>query len=425
MILSRMFLATSVRCFVPSQVSCFRREFFRLISACLNQEQKYRKYSHLLCSLNVPLLEFRQRKLSYSLEGTKHGQEGLEETSRIEKECRSDVRMLEATTPKVLDKESISDLELVELLVAELRRNGKLFILPVNDIAAMEAVTKAFRLLLDIGIQPEFIIDSCVSVPQLFVSLTQKGETSIQIIELIVDFCQLTYEDSIRIFATYNEELLSTGPEEIQKCMEVLDLYGFQDKKLGEAICSCPALLFAQKSSKLAQNAENLFSHFSKNQLYSLLKSSPEILLGDTNETEDKIEYIYCYMLMDGDDFASCTNLAQISLEELMDRHEFLLKTGIYKTPDIKRPQLKMKNPKLKKILDISEEQFAKKIGHVSLEEWYLFRELQNKRRVLESEGNTRPFERIKPSMRKQLERKKKSIQLNDSEAFESYNEKY
>ncbi|VDK72726.1 unnamed protein product [Litomosoides sigmodontis] len=411
MILRRVVLSGSVRSFVSPQVSCFKHGVFRFVSTRLNRMQTCR-YSHL-----VPTLEFEQCKPSYSLKRREYGtQKGLEGAGCIEIECKDDVRVAEATTSDMLAKKSISGAEIVEIVVAELRRNGKLFILPVNDVAAMKAVTKAFVLLLDIGIQPEFIVDSCVSVPQLFVSLTQKGETSIQIIELIVDFCQLTYEDSIRIFATYSEELLSVGPEEVQKCMEVLDSYGFHDEKLREAICSCPALLFAHKSSNLAQNAENLFSHFSKNEFYSLLKSSPEILLGNTNETEDKIEYIYCYMLMEGEDFANCTNLAQISLEELIDRHEFLMKTGIYKTPDKKRPQLKMKNPKLKKILDSSEEQFVKRIAHVSIEEWHLFRELQNKRRLLESEGKIRPFERIKPSMRKQLDRKKKSAPLNDSE---------
>lgn len=53
------------------------------------------------------------------------------------------------------------------------------------------------------GIRHEFIVDACVSVPQLFSSLAQKSETSIQIIELIVDFCRFTYEDAIRFFATY------------------------------------------------------------------------------------------------------------------------------------------------------------------------------------------------------------------------------
>lgn len=65
----------------------------------------------------------------------------------------------------------------------------------------------------------------------------------------------------------YNEELLLAGPKEVQKCMEVLDSLGFQDEKLGETICSCPALLFAHRSNTLAQNAENLLSHFTKNQV--------------------------------------------------------------------------------------------------------------------------------------------------------------
>lgn len=58
------------------------------------------------------------------------------------------------------------------------------------------------------------------------------------------------------------------GPEEIQKCMEVLESYGFKDEAMGQAICSCPALVFAQKSDRLAQNAENLFSHFSKKEVH-------------------------------------------------------------------------------------------------------------------------------------------------------------
>ncbi|KAK6106813.1 mTERF family protein [Brugia pahangi] len=426
MILRKMVLASSLRCFgvFPSQIACFRREFLQLISRCLGQRHICRRHSRLLLSsLNDSLFKFEQRK--WLVEGTGHSiQKDQEKTECVETKYRMDLQIAQ-TTPKVMPEESVSGLEIVELVTAELRRNGKFFILPMNDVTAMKAITKAFRLLVDIGIQREFIIDSCVSVPQLFVSLTQKGETSIQIIELIVDFCRLTYEDSIRIFATYNEELLSAGPEEIQKCMDVLDSYGFQDEELGKAICSCPALLFAHKSNRLAQNAENLFSHFSKNQFYSLLKSCPEILLGSTDETEDKIEYIYCHMLMEGEDFSSCSNLAQISLEELIDRHEFLLKTGTYKTPDLKRPQLKMKNPKLKKIVNSGAEQFAKKVGFVSVEEWHLFRELQNKRRVLESEGKMHPFERIKPSMRKQSERKKKSALPNDSGTFDLYNERY
>lgn len=322
---------------------------------------------------------------------------------------------------EVTSKKLMAEMEIVERIVSELRAKGRTFILPVNDATAMNSILEPFKLFSDIGIRSEFVIDACVCTPQLFTSLTQRGETSTQIIELIVDFCQLTYEDAIRIFATYTEELMTVGPEEVQKCMEVLESYGFNEKALGKAVCSCPALLFTQKCSKLAQNAENLSSYFSKKQLYSLLKSSPELLLGSTDETEDKIEYIYCHMLMEGDDFTRCTRLAQISLNELMDRHEFMLKTGVYKTPDVKRPQLKMRNPELRKILDTSAENFATNIAHVSVKEWNLFRELQSKYRTLNADTEVHRFERIKPSMRKQAERRRKLLSPNDSETFESY----
>ncbi|VDK36153.1 unnamed protein product [Gongylonema pulchrum] len=130
-------------------------------------------------------------------------------------------------------------------------------------------------------------------------------------------------------------------------------------------------------------------------------------------------------MLMEGEDFAGCTKLASLSLNELMDRHELLLKTGIYKTPDPRRPQLKSDNPKLKKIVDSNAEEFATRVAQITVEEWRLFQELQEKKRDLESPGEERPFERVKPSMRKQLERRKKLSSLRDHEKFESYDERY
>lgn len=105
-----------------------------------------------MSQFQVPLFQFEQHKPSYSLEGREYGtKKGLGEAGCIEIECKDDVRMAEMTTSDVLAKKSISGLEIVELVVAALRRNGKLFILPVNDVVAMEAVTKAFTLLLDIG----------------------------------------------------------------------------------------------------------------------------------------------------------------------------------------------------------------------------------------------------------------------------------
>lgn len=47
-------------------------------------------------------------------------------------------------------------------------------------------------------------------------------------------------------------------------------------------------------------------------------------------------------MCIEGDEFKECMKWPAMSLEEIMTRHEFLLKTGRYTTPDPKHPQKKM-----------------------------------------------------------------------------------
>lgn len=74
----------------------------------------------------------------------------------------------------------------------------------------------------------------------------------------------------------------------------------------------------------------------------SLVKSMPELLLSDAEEIEEKIGYIGTHMLLEGEDVSGCRKLAALTLNDIMDRHEFLIKTGSYKTPDPKRPQIKM-----------------------------------------------------------------------------------
>lgn len=92
----------------------------------------------------IPLLKFEQRKLIYNLEGTEHDiQKNCEEIKCIKMECKNNEEMVA--------KKSTSGLQIVELIMTKLQTNGHFFILPMKDITAMEALTKAFDLLLDIG----------------------------------------------------------------------------------------------------------------------------------------------------------------------------------------------------------------------------------------------------------------------------------
>src|SRR5690606_29589261 len=134
-----------------------------------------------------------------------------------------------------------------------------------------------------------------------------------------------------------------------------------------------------------------------------VLQRNPEVTLMSFDEIEAKYEYIYFAMGIEPDEFLECSNWATMKLDEIMDRHEFLVKAGKYFLPDPRRPQLKMENPPLYRILDSREDNFAVQLAEVTVEEWKLYRDLAAKLRALENKD--RPFERIKPSMRKAYQR--------------------
>ena len=136
-------------------------------------------------------------------------------------------------------------------------------------------------------------------------------------------------------------------------------------------------------------------------------------------------------MGLEGGQFTDCAKWGSMSLEDIMQRHEFLVKCGRFRTPDPKHPQLNMENPSLRSMLDTNEDNFASqvsdcetvkqwgrsrlldnivmsffKVAGVSREEWVIYRALC----VKEAEMATKehPFVRVKPSMRKAYERRRK-----------------
>lgn len=73
-----------------------------------------------------------------------------------------------------------------------------------------------------------------------------------------------------------------------------------------------------------------------------MVANTPQILLADIEGLESKYEYIYFHMRIEENEFGLCERWVDMSLEEIMMRHAFLLRTGAYTTPDPKRPQFKM-----------------------------------------------------------------------------------
>jgi hypothetical protein len=74
----------------------------------------------------------------------------------------------------------------------------------------------------------------------------------------------------------------------------------------------------------------------------TLIPQAPHILLRPFNEIELKYEYIYFHMAIEPEKLALSFEWIDMDLEEIIMRHQFLVKTGNYITPDPKKPQFEM-----------------------------------------------------------------------------------
>lgn len=74
----------------------------------------------------------------------------------------------------------------------------------------------------------------------------------------------------------------------------------------------------------------------------AILIACPQVCLQTPESLKLKYEYIYFHMGIEPEEFRECIKWHELSLEEIMMRHEVLIRTGKYITPDSKRPQYKL-----------------------------------------------------------------------------------
>uniref|UniRef100_A0A8L8KKU4 DIOX_N domain-containing protein n=1 Tax=Heligmosomoides polygyrus TaxID=6339 RepID=A0A8L8KKU4_HELPZ len=192
---------------------------------------------------------------------------------------------------------------------------------------------------------------------------------------------------------------LACSPGGVQSRLDVLVTCDVPaGKACGRVVRRCPALLFARDPKEMSSVAEALCGFFSRKEVAGVVQAAPEVLLKNIEELEEKYEYIFFQMCIEGDEFKECMKWPAMSLEEIMTRHEFLLKTGRYTTPDPKHPQKKM-------------------VAGVTREEWTVYRafseQLSNR-----SGGEERPYERVKPSKRKAYERRRKEAKTPENHSI-------
>jgi len=238
-----------------------------------------------------------------------------------------------------------------------------------------------------------------------------------EVLETLTLLTHMTLEDAIRFTAEFIDELLSVEPKSIAERLQVFLGHGIvSDSRMAELVHRCPQVLFAVEPKKMVENLAAIQEFFPSGDLTTILRASPELLLRPWQDLELRYDYIHFHMCIEPSAFIDCAQWANMELEEIMMRHEFMLKCGVYFTPDPKRPQYAKMNPSIWHIFDSDDMTFAHEICHCTLPEWHMFRDLFIKLKEEDAEhkkddgddSENLPYEKVKPAHRKAFERRVK-----------------
>ncbi|KAI6229074.1 MTERF domain-containing protein 2 [Aphelenchoides fujianensis] len=267
--------------------------------------------------------------------------------------------------------------------------------------------------MVDEGVLIDFVRDALITSPDLLRAFVTNGPRVMEVLDLLVEACSFTYESALR---TQTNSCKSTGTDSSTESSCSPAAASLSGAQLGRIVRECPAVLFASTPAQIETNIGGIASFFSQRDIVRLLTNVPHLILRPFEEMEQKFEYVYFHMRIEADELSAAIEWVDIPLDEIMMRHQFLLKTGKYVTPDPKKPQLKKDNPPCYRITDTNDQTFAVEVAGVTVEEWMVFRQLYEKQQQLEDKEQ--PFERVKPSVRKAWERRLKKAEEAEEHEF-------
>ncbi|KAI6216682.1 Glycoprotein endo-alpha-1,2-mannosidase [Aphelenchoides besseyi] len=308
------------------------------------------------------------------------------------------------------------DVDFLRDVLKEHEQKGRRFVLPFSDSDAIDQILKPMQCLVEEGVLTEYLRDALINSPELLQTFAVNGQRCLEILNLMVDACSFSFESALRLFSENSKELLQVGKKGISDRIEVFTGRGIvTGPKLGRIVRECPALLYASTPAKIEAGLDNISSFFSQKDIVRLMNNVPHLALKPFEEMEQKYEYVYFHMAIEPTELSYSMNWVDMTLDELMMRHKFLLKTGKYVTPDPKKPQIQKDNPPCYRITDTDDQTFAIQVAEVTPEEWTVFRTLYEKQLALEDKDH--PYEKVKPSLRKAFERRlKKAAEVEDHE---------
>lgn len=194
-----------------------------------------------------------------------------------------------------------------------------------------------------------------------------------------------TSENAFKVLKKY-PPIIRHSPKKLENTMECWRGLKFTNSQYIQLFVQCPELLEFDNENVLRSRITDIksFAERTKN-IWRLLMASPDILIDSPKIIEAKADYLLDAMKVDVSD-AVKSGVFSHTLQKLKCRHMLLVRLGIYKEKSKHdKPLDANKNPRISRIIDTSDSEFAKKICGISIDELNAFyalyrRELEQNR---------------------------------------------
>ncbi|XP_045135772.1 uncharacterized protein LOC123518816 [Portunus trituberculatus] len=225
-----------------------------------------------------------------------------------------------------------------------------------------------YQLLLDLDIKAETIEAQLLQMPHLLCH-SHKAWTNT---------CEVMVENGIPGLRILQSIALYPKFLKIKSSLLQDKLLLYRQMNVGKLNClslviKYPVLLLGEPSH-LKNRLDSLYALFPPASLKNLIQNNPNVLLDSWEDIMAKIMYIHEEMGLEQPHIGAARCLKQ-SLLHIKTRHLFLLRAGLYKTPDLKKDkQSHRRNPSLTDIIDTSDKRFTNRIARLTEQEYGVFK---------------------------------------------------
>ncbi|CDW54218.1 hypothetical protein TTRE_0000248801 [Trichuris trichiura] len=216
-------------------------------------------------------------------------------------------------------------------------------------------------------------------------ALAEQNMSDDEIIDIAAsnaELLQMTNEEiisAIKLFALFGVSTakavrLTLAPESVHILLRHLTARGLSTKHFDTMLGKCSDVLNLTPA-RVDQTFDALLDFFSVKQCLFIVSHHPTVMLYQPDDLRSKYEFLHLNIGLSNSQVAQ-SRWFEHSLSKLELRFECACRCGAYEILDVRQQRqahLAKHNPKLRDIIDTSDEAFARHVCHISMEEYRIF----------------------------------------------------